>query len=331
MSSIRTGQTRRPLARIHLIHEALSARKYPNCTTLADRLEVSTKTIQRDLDFMRDEFGMPLEFDPQRNGYHYLEHVEAFPPVQFGMEELMALFVARKVMEPIAGTAIGSALQAGFTRLAEHARGNVTISWQDLDRAFSIHESGVMPTDLDRVEALSVALVKRQKLFLRYTNARNNRTKARTVRPLHLSQVKGGWYLFAWDEGPKDIRIFALPRMKELEVLPETFEEPTDFDLEDYLEGSMGLITAPESPEQTVVIRFTGYAATLVEERTWHEHQKTERKEDGSLLLTLRLQHLDTIPGWVISWAGMAEVLKPITLRIEVAKQARRVARDHKS
>ncbi len=330
MKPSRSGQTRRPLARIHLIHEQLSAGTFPNCSTLAKRLEVSTKTIQRDLDFMRDEFGMPLEFDPQQNGYAYTARVEAFPPLQIGTEELMALFVARKVLAPLAGTAMGATLQSGFDRLAEQAQGRVTISWRDLDRAFSIHESGMMQADLNMIELLSTALVKQRKLFLRYTNAKNRRTKARTVRPLHLAQVKGGWYLFAWDEKPKDIRIFALPRIKELEVLEESFSEPAHFDLDEYLHGSMGLITSPEAPEQKVVIRFTGYAATLAAERIWHDSQQTEIQPDGNLLLTLQLQHVESIPGWVLSWGGLAEVMEPPALRKEVAKQAKVLASKHR-
>ena len=330
MTPSRTGQTRRPLARIHVIHEELSAGRFPNCRTLAERLEVSTKTIQRDLDFMRDEFGMPMEFVPEKNGYAYTEPVKAFPPIRIGVEELMALFVARKVMAPLAGTAVGAALQAGFTRLAEQASGTIPISWSDLDRTFSIHDQGVMPTDLDRIERLSVALVKRHKLFLRYTNAKNNRTKARTVRPLHLAQVKGGWYLFAWDEGVRDLRIFALPRMKELEMLEETFDTPSDFDLDAYLKGGMGLITSPDAPEQTVVVRFTGYAATLAAERIWHESQKGETQDDGSYLLTLILQHVDSIPAWILGWGGLAEVLEPVSLRKEVHKQARAIASRHR-
>jgi proteasome accessory factor B len=329
MSSQRTGQTRRPLARIHVIHGELEAERYPNCSTLADQLEVSTKTIQRDLDFMRDEFGMPLEFVPEKNGYRYTTRVEAFPPVQIGMEELMALFVARKVLAPMAGSAVEAALRRGFTRLSEQAAGQVKISWSDLDRSFSIHESGVMATDLTLIEVLSTALVKRRKMFFRYTNAKNNRTKARTVRPLHLAQVKGGWYLFAWDEDAKDIRIFALPRIREPEVLEDTFTEPADFNLGDYLKGSMGLITEPDAPEQSVVIRFTGYAAILAAERVWHDSQSTEKQEDGSLLLTLHLQHLDSLPGWILGWGGLAEVLEPASLRKEVAKQARKMARIH--
>ncbi|MDF3129099.1 WYL domain-containing transcriptional regulator [Kiritimatiellaeota bacterium B1221] len=330
MSTPRTGQTRRPLARIHLIHEELSADRFPNCSTLANKLEVSTKTIQRDLDFMRDEFGMPLEYDPVQNGFHYTASVEAFPPLQIGVEELMSLFVARKVMASMAGTAVESALRSGFDRLAQHASGSVKISWQDLDRAFSVHDSGCMNPDLGQIEVLSTALVKRRKLFFRYTNAKNNRTKARTVRPLHLSQMKGGWYLFAWDEGAKDIRIFALPRIQELEILRDHFQDPVDFNLDEYLKGSMGLITSPEAPEQKVVIRFTGYAATLVAERSWHESQQVKRNTDGSLHLTLHLQHTDNIPGWVLSWGGKAEVLSPADLRKEVAKQARQISGLHR-
>lgn len=148
MKSTRTGQTRRPLARIHVIHEALSSGSWPNCSSLADQLEVSTKTILRDLDFMRDEFRLPIEFVPERNGYHYTAPVESFPPFQVGMEELMALFVARKVMTPLAGTALERLLSDGFRRLSSLAGGCAHISWQELDQAFSIQDAGVMQIDV---------------------------------------------------------------------------------------------------------------------------------------------------------------------------------------
>jgi predicted DNA-binding transcriptional regulator YafY len=49
------------------------------------------------------------------------------------------------------------------------------------------------------------------------------------------------------------------------------------------------------------------------------------------LLLSLRLTHLDSIPGWVLGWGGLAEVLEPASLREEVARQARAIARAHRS
>ena len=54
-SSDRTGNTRRPLERIYRIHEVVKRGKYPNCRSLAETLEVTQKTVQRDISFMRDE------------------------------------------------------------------------------------------------------------------------------------------------------------------------------------------------------------------------------------------------------------------------------------
>ena len=71
--------SRPPLERMLRIHQALEAGKFPNATTLAKELEVTTKTIQRDLEFMRDRLNLPVEFERVRNGYYYGSQVSAFP------------------------------------------------------------------------------------------------------------------------------------------------------------------------------------------------------------------------------------------------------------
>ncbi len=313
------------------IHTAIREGGYPNCSRLGRELEVGRKTVLRDIAFMRDELRMPIGWDAVKNGYFYEASVSTFPPLRIGVEELMALFVARKVMAPIAGTAVERALSQAFQRLAALSGGDVRLSWQELDQAFSVHEPGGMDVDLALIEKLSTALVRHKKLFLRYRSARNQVSKARRVHPLHLSQFQGGWYLFGWDEGAKDIRIFALPRMEEVELLAEGFTPPRDFNLEDYLDGSMGLVTEPGAPLTTVRARFRGYAAVLVTERHWHTSQTTRREEDGSVVLTFRLRHLDDVRRWVLGWGGLAEVLEPESLRREVARSARQIAREHRT
>jgi predicted DNA-binding transcriptional regulator YafY len=61
---------------------------------LARELEVSSKSIQRDLDFKRDRFGLPIEYDGGRFGYFYTEPVSSFPALQITEGELFALMVA---------------------------------------------------------------------------------------------------------------------------------------------------------------------------------------------------------------------------------------------
>ena len=63
--------TRAPIERIFRIHEAIQARTYPNTLTLAQKLEVSRKSILRDIQFMRDRLRLPIDYDPQHWGYYY--------------------------------------------------------------------------------------------------------------------------------------------------------------------------------------------------------------------------------------------------------------------
>jgi len=83
----RVGKTRWPMERIYHIHEAVSEGRLPNCRTLAAELEVTPKTIQRDITFMRDRLGLPLEYDEQAHGYRYTGDVSTFPVFEVGASE----------------------------------------------------------------------------------------------------------------------------------------------------------------------------------------------------------------------------------------------------
>src|SRR5947209_14128010 len=52
---------------------------YPNCSKIARELEVSVKTAERDIDYMRDEWALPIVFDRKWNGYHFYQTVDRLP------------------------------------------------------------------------------------------------------------------------------------------------------------------------------------------------------------------------------------------------------------
>ena len=61
------------------MHQRLKAGRYPNCRKLPEELEVSSKTVQRDIDFMRYRLGLPIEYDQLHFGFYYTEPVSSFP------------------------------------------------------------------------------------------------------------------------------------------------------------------------------------------------------------------------------------------------------------
>ena len=74
--------SRPPLERMLRIHEELRRGVLVNCTKLVESLEVSRKTVVRDIAFMRDRLDLPIEFDPRLNAYRYTQPVNSFPTVK---------------------------------------------------------------------------------------------------------------------------------------------------------------------------------------------------------------------------------------------------------
>ena len=119
------------------IHQALQAGRYPNATALAGELEVSTKSIHRDLEFMRDRLELPLEFDPRRNGYHYTQEVSGFPTLQITEGELFALLVAEKALQQYRGTSFEKPLLSAFKKMAASLPDTVSLNLAEWESTIS--------------------------------------------------------------------------------------------------------------------------------------------------------------------------------------------------
>src|SRR6201997_884932 len=143
----RTLHPRPPLYRFQEIFHAIKTGRYPNRTQLARTIEVTTKTIQRDIDYMRYQLGLPIEFDYARGGYYFTKPMTELPLLELTEAELVSVFVAQKASEAYKGTAFEQPLRAAFQKLqAATGSGNVSVSWEDLDSAISFrHFEAYLP------------------------------------------------------------------------------------------------------------------------------------------------------------------------------------------
>jgi predicted DNA-binding transcriptional regulator YafY len=83
------------------------ADRYPNARTIAERFEVTAKTAQRTLDFMRDQLRLPLGNSGSRRGCFYTEPAYALPAIEVTEGELVGILLAEKLSWQYRGTAIG--------------------------------------------------------------------------------------------------------------------------------------------------------------------------------------------------------------------------------
>src|SRR4051812_7526556 len=96
--------TQPQLARLHGLVQRIQRGDYPTRKILAQEWEKTARTIQADLDFMRDVWGLPLEYDPYKYGYYFSEPIGKFPMVPISEQELVSVFVAQKALSQYHGT-----------------------------------------------------------------------------------------------------------------------------------------------------------------------------------------------------------------------------------
>ncbi len=307
------------------IHAQLKAGEYPNCRKIAQEIEVSTKTIQRDIDFMRDRLGLPIEYDALRFGFHYTEEVASFPSIEVSEGEVAALFVAQKALAQYQGTPFERPLRSAFRKIADSLKERVSFSWSDMEETISFHSAGASVADLDLFEKVSRAVLHSVELEFEYRKLKSKEFEARRVRPYHIACLENQWYVFAEDMERKDLRTFALPRMRNLRLTSARFRRPANFSISKVLSGSFGVFEG--SKKHRIKLKFDAFAARLVSERTWHESQCFRSAKDGSAILELELGGLEEIERWILSWGSHVCVLEPKQLVKRVRDQVRAVSR----
>jgi proteasome accessory factor B len=305
------------------IHQALVAGKFPNATSLGREIEVAAKTVHRDLEFMRDRLGLPIEYDAVRPGYYYTEEVSGFPNVQITEGELFALLVAEKALQQYRGTNFEKPLLSAIKKMEQSLPDTISLNLANLEQTISFRTRAEPILNLEIFDLLAKAAAQRGQLELVYRKPGQSRDETRLVDPYHLANINGEWYLFAYDHARKDIRTFAPTRIQSARLTCRTFPRPERFSLEKRLRDSFGVHSG--QGEYGVVVRFTPRVADYIREKKWHASQTLRELKNGGVELALKLSSLVEIERWVLGWGGDATVVKPPELREAVREAARRI------
>lgn len=321
--SVLQPKSRPPLERMMRIHQEIASGRYPNTTTLARSLEVSTKSIQRDLEFMRDRLNLPLEYDDSRWGYHYTEPVSSFPTLQITEGELVALLIAEKALEQYRGTNFEKPLMSALKKMAAQLPDTVSFNIAEWDQTISFRTSAEPILDLEIFDALAKAAARRKQIRFDYRKPGQKKPEPRLVDPYHLANINGEWFLFGFDHAREDIRTFVPARISNVEATGRTFARPAKFSLEQRLHNSFGVVSG--QGEFNVVIRFDAFAAGYIREKRWHPSQQLRELKQGEAELRLKLSSLAEVQRWILSWGGHAKVISPKELIVSVREAARRL------
>lgn len=308
--------------------QGIRAGEYPNASAFAREWEVSRKTIQRDIEFMRYSLGAPIEFDPQRNGFCYTNPSWSLPAMQLTEGELLQLLLAERMARQYKGTPLARTLESLSEKILAMLPDKVSVNPAYIRAQFSFYGLPARPISEEVWLPLFQALHANRVVRMLYKGVGDGEAKSREIEPVHLACIAEEWYLVAYDLGRQDFRNFAVSRIQTAEVTDEAFE-PRELDPEAYFANRFGRFVGKPGQTHRIVIRFNPGAAVLVPERIWHPEQEIQTHPDGSLTLTFPAPALYEVRRWVLQWGAEAEVLEPARLREDVRKEAEGLIRTY--
>ncbi|HHY92115.1 MAG TPA: WYL domain-containing transcriptional regulator [Firmicutes bacterium] len=318
---------RHSLFRLHRIDQLIRQLRYPNVPELSRDLEVSTRTIERDLEFLRDRLGAPLKYDFKRRGYYYTDDGFVMPRLKLTEGEVVALYLGQKLLSQYKGTPYEPAIVQAFAKIQTFLPDSVEVDLDEVDGFLSFAVEPLRGEEevlAARFQEVVRAIQERESLDITYYTASRNAESQRRVDPYHLRCHHGAWYLIAYCHTRKEVRIFALDRVQSLCHTGQHFSPPAGFSLEEYLGHSLGIERGGEPCQ--VVIRFDAVQARWIRERQWHSSQELAFLPDGSLLFKVTVTGLSEVKRWVLGFGAHAEVLAPEALRQAVAREATQLA-----
>ena len=293
-------------------------------------LACTVRTIWRDLRVLEDA-GFPLyterAADGNRGVWRVREEFKRALPLKLTLGELVALLMSRDLLTPLGVSVLGPEVASAFAKIqGALSRDALRLIAQMRDR-LGVRAAGakLQAPAAEHLPKIHIALAERRTLRTRYYSASRDREDVRDVDPYHLTFHDGGLYLVGHCHLREDMRIFAVERMRSVELGRGRFEVPRDFDAEKYLAGAWGML---RGDIVTVRVVFARGLARYIRERVWHPSQTLREPADGRVEMTLRVADTLEVRRWILGFGVQAEVVAPQGLREALRLEAAAVARE---
>lgn len=277
-------------------------------TELAEKFEVSVRTVYRDIDALSGA-GIPVYTETGRNGGIRLMNDFVLENAVLSEEERSEILTALKsinIIQNVSGSQTLQKLSAMFHLNPEN--------WLEVD--FS--RWGDKKTDNKKFELLKLAVIRQKCVKITYAGS-NGETGERIIQPLKITYKSKSWYLKAYCTKKQDYRIFKINRIIDLEVLEESFPERS------FPEPGENM----QQTHRTIVLCFPQNMAY----RVYDEFDKTQvsRQENGELIVSADMPEDEWLTGYIMSFGTQVEIIEPAYLKEVIAENAKKIFEKNKT
>ena len=321
IADLQTGGGMERLERFYKIDQLLKDRKVVPFAVLKDKLGISPATLKRDLDYMRDRFNAPIEYDREANGYRFGKPRSGpryeLPGLWFSGQEVHALLSTLQLLDNLQP----GLLEGQVTPLVDRLRailGKGDHSWEEVEKRIRIFQPERRETKAAHFSVIAMSLLKRTRLWIRHYNRDQDRETEREISPQRLVHYRDNWYVDAYCHLREGLRSFAVDAIRAAELREARAKEMPKAELDEYLASGYGIFAGRKVEWAT--LKFSPRAARWVSTQNWHPQQRTRVDKDGSYILEIPYSDDRELVMEVLKYGADAEVVAPAKLRKRVAE-----------
>lgn len=307
-------------------HGQIKAGRFPNAGSIAENFELSGRTAQRDIDFMRDRIDAPLKYNPRHRGYCYTDDTYELPSLWISESNILALSIAVRLASTIPDQALKDQLCRLIDQIPIKFGDKSSSCLERLSARISVKNIEYSFVDRQIFRQTVESLFAERSINIIYYSPHAETITERTVHPLHLIHYMGSWHLISWCGNKMELRNFALSRIRNITLANENLTLPRDLpELKEYTRQYFGIMQGDNSTE--VLLRFNSRISSRIVEQIWHPQQRSTPNPDGSLTLCFPVADFRELVKIILSYGADIEVLQPQELKVLVKEEIDRMTK----
>lgn len=300
--------------RVTAILIQLQSRKVVKAQDIAERFEISLRTVYRDVATLQ-EAGVPIVGEAGI-GYSIMDGYR-LPPVMFTQEEAMAFLTAEKLVEKLTDATIKESYLSAMYKVKAVLRSSEKEYLENINEHIEVIGNPYLPKNSNTanpLQSILKSISEKQVLMIDYFTNHSQERNKRNIEPVGIVYISGHWHLVAFCQLRNDYRNFRTDRISQIEFAGQSFkkEHPS---LKNYLKQ-----ISKEKELQTVVIRVEKKTAKFLGDQKFYNGYVSQKEANNKIEMTFLSASLEGFARWFMMFGDKAEIMEPETLKNRISE-----------
>lgn len=325
--------------RIKIIDDLLRRNKWVTTATIKHNIEskllesISVRTVQQDIKDMKENsllgYFAPISYDKRKHAYAYDEPGYSINNFSLSTAEIDALKFYAECLQVFSGYKLFDEFTSGIEKVIDGVQTRRRLKPTSNAKLIIQTDTLVTPKGHEYIGDIVYAIDNRRRCVIEYSPYEKKRSYERTLLPLLLREYRNRWYLLSYRTDKKEIRTYALDRIRKFEITEQICEELSSFDTKEYFNHSFG-ITRPDAKIENIILKFKKPQAPYILSLPIHKTQKVIKNTKQSITISISVILSYEVYEFILGKSPDVKVLAPLQLAREVADKLKQAASQYK-